>query len=148
MRLSARARGFESHRLRQNKAARKRCFVLAETAGSIWRSLCARRGIETDPLHDPVSALFHERTYPIIVRFNQLFFYSAKKKAFIAYEQGIESRRGSVQGAMQLRDDQEQGSFLTSPKYQTIHDRQKKAGNTGDQEHDEKRWYVRAGLIG
>lgn len=41
---------------------------LNQTAVSIWRNLCDRRGIETDPLHDPVSSLFHERTYPIIVR--------------------------------------------------------------------------------
>lgn len=49
--------------------------------------------------------MLHEYTYPIIVRFNQLLFYSAKKKAFIAYEQGIEGQEGPVQGAMQLQDD-------------------------------------------
>lgn len=78
---------------------------LNQTAVSIWRILCDERGIETDPLHDPVASLLHVHTYPIIVRFNQLLFYSAKKKVFIAYEEGIEGREGHVQGAMQLQDD-------------------------------------------
>lgn len=80
---------------------------LNQTAVSLWRMLCAERGISTDPLRDPVCDLFHMHTYPIIVRFNQLLLYSARQKAFLAYEQGIEGRTGGVQGAMQLRDDLE-----------------------------------------
>lgn len=78
---------------------------LNQTAVSMWRTLCADRGMRLDPVCDPVCNLFHEWTYPIIVRFNQLLFYSAKQKAFIAYEQSIQGHEGSIQGAMQLRED-------------------------------------------
>ena len=78
---------------------------LNQTAVSVWRMLCADRGKWLDPVCDPVCNLFHEWTYPIIARFNQLLFYSAKHKAFIAYEQSIQGREGSIQGAMQLIED-------------------------------------------
>lgn len=97
---------------------------LNQTAVSMWRGLRQMRGLNTDPLHDPVCALMYEKTLPIIARFNQLLFYSARHKAFIAYELSIEGRQGGVQGAMQLKDDlerrQKQRQIHLEQRYEAV----------------------------
>lgn len=80
---------------------------LNRRAVSLWHTLCAGKGFTPDPIKDPVSALLRGRTPVIVANFNELLFYSAKKKAFVACELGIEGREGGVQGAMQAMADLE-----------------------------------------